>query len=218
MKRVSIALLKEQNALFMHEGELFSGVGFLIDAKRIVHAFYITNGKLVGPYTPVCAPGILGLAQLDITGLLSQDENAKYPLENMDDNFSGVGYEFQNGYCIHEILFDRGAVICDCWWVNSGVLTNFNLFEDIFHHYTWYSSGVLKSASVECAELFSGVFKFAEDGKLQGLMLYGEFFKNLPTISARTDFFPIKVKEDIALFKSAPSLYFSGNGINSDII
>ncbi|NHZ67099.1 hypothetical protein F1735_33395 [Massilia sp. CCM 8694] len=210
--------MNQQNGLYLVDRTPFSGAGFMVGAQREVRSFQMKDGIFAGAYRPLCADDAIGLAQLDVTGLLCDEENAQYPLPESIETFSGIGYEFQNGHCIHEILFCRGAVVCDCWWLKSGLLVGYNRIGDIYHHYDWYSSGVLKSATVSCGESFSGMLGFLEDGRLRALTLQGDFFSNLPDIFRTTSFFPVEKKEGLALLKGAESVYLSRNCIDDSVI
>ncbi|UOD29683.1 hypothetical protein INH39_30590 [Massilia violaceinigra] len=176
------------------------------------------EGRFAGAYQPWRAPDASGLPKLDVTGLLSDDENDRYSLPRHIQTFSGIGYQFQNGYCIHEILFDRGALVADGWWIGSGLLVGFNLIGKVNHSYDWYSSGQLKSASVICGELFAGFLGFFENGRLRSLTLHGDFFSMLPDIAGATSFFPLKKRNDLAFLRGAENMYLSGRCVDNGVI
>jgi hypothetical protein len=229
MMRIRMDAMSKKDGLYVYQGQLFSGVGFAIEDRRVVTSFQIESGVVVDPYLPGELTTSAGLRQRDITGLFSEDENCPYPLEHLmqggllehegvDGDFSGVGYEFSGNHCIHETLFKNGLVAYDRWWLTNGLMRSLTIYDEIQHEYRWSISGVLEHVRIRCGELFYGYFAFDDDGKLKSLNLEGDFFSHLSEIVDRTDFFPIKDIQGFGALKCAPSLSLGGNRVDNNIL
>ena len=215
MLRIQIRELVHVEGSFYLGNAPFSGVGYADDDERNIRTMRIEGGSIVGTYTALCANGVTSYRQIDVTGLIADDENAQFPLDYEGGNFTGIGYGFQDGFCIYEMLFVRGVVQADYWFDEHGVLLAYNCFGNLEEHYRWFAAGRMETASVSSVTLRI-ILDFLDGGMLQSLIVKGEVLARLPEI-AELEHFPVKTLEALGKLRGGPRVFLAGSGVNDQL-
>ncbi len=212
MIRIDMSELVVRENKYYSGSILFNGVGYAKGDEHEIQTYIIENGKVVGTYTPICAEGVSGYAQIDVTGLLAEEVNTQYPLEFDGGHFTGIGYEFTNGLCNHEMLFIDGAVRSEMWWRPTGMLIACNRSGEFSEQYHWLANGQMDSAAVNTAALRI-LFKFHDTGELRSLLIEGDVRSRMPEL-ARLEHFPVKSMDGFAFLRGGPSVFLARDGID----
>jgi hypothetical protein len=215
MIRLKLNQLVLDGDRYLHNGCPFSGVSFSVGEEREARGLVLQDGVVTGAYSPVCGSGGSEYSQLDVTGLLVDEANTRHPMSFGNGIYSGIGYEFQDGHCIHEMLFDNGRVRCDSWWSKSGLLIGLNRSDHFEEHYQWSAIGQIKSATIACPS-FSIMVNFLDDGRLQSLTAEGDVISRLDELSG-CDYFPVKNFEDFGRLKGGSNVYLSRNAVSASL-
>jgi hypothetical protein len=195
MIRIQMHELSAVSGKYYFSGTPFTGVSYASDEERGIRSFQIENGSVLGTYRPTCAGGSSGYAQIDVTGLLADEVNTQHPLDFAGGHFTGIGYEFTNGRCNHEMLFIDGAVRCEMWWRPSGMLIACSRSGEFSEQYHWLANGQMDSAAVNTGALRI-LFKFHDSGELRSLLMEGDVRSRMPEL-ARLEHFPVKSVDDL---------------------
>ncbi len=216
MIRIQLSELVIEDGKYHFDDQLFTGAGYARGEAREVRTFQIEDGSVVGPYIPNCAEGGRGHPQIEVTGLLAVEENTKYPLDFDGGHFTGIGYEFHNGYCNHEMLFVDGAVRCESWWRSTGMLLAYNRSGEFFENYRWRANGKMDSATVAAAPLRI-MFNFFDSGELQSLIIDGDVRSRLPDL-AQLEHFPVKTWDCFGGLRGGAKVFFAREGIDDQLL
>lgn len=219
MKRLKTNLLTQRNGLYVHDGELFSGVGFESGDNQTVRGSQFQSGLRTGPYHPICAMGADVPLQVEFANGIEPYVTTMY----QGRPFSGIAYTFEEGRCRYECLFREGIEVSEAWWLKDGTMTSYNLDNGEFGEgYEWYPNGKLKSAGVSTNHSFVGRFSFTEDGLLKFLSLQRGFLNRLTEIRSKVKFLPISIPiaktEDLGRLRAAPETILSGDEISDDLL
>ena len=200
---------------FLYHDRPFSGVGFSIDANKVVSSYEIVDGHIIRPYVPICVRDRSEFTEMDVTGMLSD-----YALVMFDDvPYSGVGYEFFNEFCDREVFLRNGLVESEARWNNNGNLVYFEAPNALFGEmYEWYPTAILKKVAISTNDRFTLSFSFTDRNELSFVSSTRGGLRSLEYISQNARFFPLKHSTEIATMKAASELTLFGSDIEDDFL
>ena len=213
MKRLLIRALEENAGKYWYQDVLYSGVVFAVTPLGVVSSRQVENGRIVGPYRPICALENDQSMQVDLTGQLSDYTLPQY----LGKPYSGIGFGFSGDICDREVLLKDGVTYAEAQWTKDGVMLYFDVPNDKFGEvYEWYPNGSLKGIKISTNSKFYGSINFAEDGRLTYLGACRGLLKNLQTISDSARFFPFASMLGLASAKAAETFVLFGDDIDDD--
>jgi len=202
---------------YLPNGKLFTGVGFQMVEGILVRAIEYSNGTEIGEYksTWICTEG--NEIALDKDTLESNDGFEPFIFEG--ERFTGVAYDFDEEFCVGELLFENGLIKEEISFFGGNSPAFYEGFDNgLDQSISWYSDGSLKQFEIIYSDSFRSSFNFDNQERLKSAMIQGGFLDYMDKIKGKLKYNQIN---SFMYFKNrcaAPYLSLSGSGINDEFV
>jgi len=138
-----------------------------------------------------------------------------------ESSFSGIGYEFDEGYCRREALILKNNVCWDTYWYPDGSFLSWEVPTPFFHreYYEWYPDQTYETIVIEKKHGdYKGILRFSDTAHLTLFGASRNFLKHFPDVYAQARFFPFAHREGFTMIDWAEEVRLVGEDIDDDFI
>jgi len=218
MLRVNIDSISNENGRYYYRGGLFTGVAFFLNDCKVERSVEIKGGALHGEYFNEYLFGLDGLLKVDSDCLEPEDEGEEEPLCYGEERFSGIAYDFDDGFCTGELCYTRGWLGSQVGYYKSGILGSIELIdEDFSQKIYWYENGQIKRYEIFERNSFDISLGFEENGEITVLSIDGDYFDRVGALRNKIKFYYFDDKKFSAELTGADYLYVSGSAVDDEL-
>lgn len=220
MLRVNADILAVENGKYFYQGELFTGIAFVVSEGVVKNAKEYKTGELMGNYSNEYLPNEDNQLKIDSDYLEPENEDDYEPFRcYKGERFSGIAYDFEvEGLCTGEWLYIDGWSDSDVTYYKSGVLEAVELIDDDFSQvYYWYEHGQIKKYEIFERDFFDITLAFEETGELTTLGINGDYFERIKNLSNEMKFCLFEEKDFISGLKGTRYLSVSGSSVDDEV-
>ncbi len=211
-------LISNENGRYYYQGELFTGVSFYLDCCKVERSIEIKSGVLHGEYFNEYLSGLDEAIKIYSDCLKPEDEGEEEPLCYGEERFSGMAYDFDDGFCTGELCYTRGWLGSQVGYYKSGVLGSVELIdEDFSQKYYWYADSQVRRYEIFERNSFDVSLGFKENGVITVLSIDEDYFDRVHALKDEIKFYYFFDKNFAVKLTGADYLYISGSAVDDEV-